>query len=466
VSLQAVAGFTCAGCGATVPASAHPFACPSRAPGDDVDHVLVRRAPAALPEWPKDNHPNPFIRWRRFLYGYDVGVHAGLPDGELRQLIADLDQAVLEAGGRGFRVTPFAATAALSEALGGAEVWVKDETRNVAGSHKARHLMGVAIHLEVMGQLGRDDGTLPLAIASCGNAALAASVVAAAADRALNVFIPTDANPRVVAALEDHGAYVNVCERKPGTEGDPCYLDFRAATGDDAMLPFCCQGPDCGLTVEGGQTLAWEMAGEIGWRKVDLDDVYVQVGGGALMSAVIRGFEQALEAGVIGRLPRFHAVQTEGCYPVVRAWERVVAKAFEGLGAEAPESWPERARILRDQPDAVAAAMSFARQHRSAFMGPWETPPKSLAHGILDDETYDWAAIVAGMLKTGGWPVIVADPDLENAVALAQKKAKVKADATGSAGLAGAIVDRAKHASAWEGAAPPKIAVILSGVER
>ena len=41
----------------------------------------------------------------------------------------------------------------------------------------------------------------PLAIASCGNAALAAAVVARAADRRLRVFIPPDADPAVVARL-------------------------------------------------------------------------------------------------------------------------------------------------------------------------------------------------------------------------------------------------------------------------
>ncbi|PKN55514.1 MAG: hypothetical protein CVU56_20925 [Deltaproteobacteria bacterium HGW-Deltaproteobacteria-14] len=466
MSLSHVTGFTCAGCGATVPATAHPYACPNRGAGDDVDHVLVRRSMTPPPEWPSDSHPNPFVRWRRFLYAYDVARNAGIADGEFKQLVIELDRAVQQSDGRSFKVTPFAPSPRLSEALGGAEVWVKDETQNVAGSHKARHLMGVAIHLEVMGQLGRDDGSLPLAIASCGNAALAASVVAAAAERALNVFIPTDANPKVVAQLEEHGAYVNVCHRQAGVDGDPCYLDFRAAVGDGAMLPFCCQGPDCGLTVEGGQTLAWEMASELGWRKVALDDVYAQVGGGAFASALIRGFEQAVEGGVLAGLPRFHAVQTDGCYPVVRAWEKVVAKAFEHLGAPVPDAWPERARALKGAPEAVAAALTYARQHRSEFMRPWETPPHSLAHGILDDETYDWAAIVAGMLKTGGWPVLVTDPDLTRAVQLAKKQAKVIADATGASGLAGALVDRAAHPDAWDASRPPRLAVILSGVER
>ena len=82
---------------------------------------------------------------------------------------------------------------------------MKNETGNVSGSHKARHLMGLLIHLEVVERLGlamrRGSEGQHLAIASCGNAALAAAVVARAAARPLEVFIPTTADPKVVARL-------------------------------------------------------------------------------------------------------------------------------------------------------------------------------------------------------------------------------------------------------------------------
>ena len=48
--------------------------------------------------------------------------------------------------------------------------------------------------------------------------------------------------------------------------------------------------------------------------------------------------------------------------------------------------------------------------------------PRSIAHGILDDETYDWVAVVEGMLKTGGWPLVVDEDRLVDANAFARER--------------------------------------------
>ena len=48
----------------------------------------------------------------------------------------------------------------------------------------------------------------------------------------------------------------------------------------EGALPFTCQGNLNGLAIEGGHTLAYEMASDCG-RRGRLDHVVVQVGGGA-----------------------------------------------------------------------------------------------------------------------------------------------------------------------------------------
>jgi threonine synthase len=95
-------------------------------------------------------------------------------------------------------------------------------------------------------------------------------------------------------------------------------------------------------------------------------------------------------------------------------------------------------------------------------MWAWESAPHSVAHGILDDETYDWYAIVAGMLESGGWPVVVDEPTLVEARDLAQGPAGIPADATGAAALAGLVSLRRRGV-----VAPGEhVAVLVTGVER
>ena len=191
-----VSRLVCAGCGAEPdPGEPFPFACRNAGRDDDVDHVLHRTLDTTRVRFPAgDPEPNPFIRYRQLLHAYHVAAAGGIGDDEFCALVRRLDARIAAVDGHGFAVTPFGRSDELSNRLGfSAEggVWVKDETGNVSGSHKARHLFGVLVYLEVVERLGRTARTErpDLAIASCGNAALAAAVVAAAGERTLRVFV-------------------------------------------------------------------------------------------------------------------------------------------------------------------------------------------------------------------------------------------------------------------------------------
>jgi threonine dehydratase len=410
----------CGGCGTVIDeAEAYPFRCPRA--GDGGDHVLKRVLDIERLEFSlDDSEPNPFVRWRHLLHAYHLGTARGMSDLAFVELVRRLDGEVARVDGHGFVVTPFKVARALGERLGaGASVWVKDETGNVAGSHKARHMFGLLVHLEVVRMLGMTEGELPpLAIASCGNAALAAAVVAAAGRRRLLVFVPTDAEPSVVDRLRALGAEITVCERKEGVAGDPTYHRLQAAIADGA-LPFTCQGNENGLAIEGGTTLGYEMASAL-LGKGELDHVVIQVGGGALASAVAQGLSEAKDFKVLPALPRVHTVQTAGVWPLARALRLVADRLPASPGAED-----------------VHAAVGYAAANRSQFMWPWETVPHSLAHGILDDETYDWVAVVEAMLATGGEGLVVDEDEIAKANELGVETTGIAVDPTGSSGLAG-----------------------------
>jgi threonine synthase len=467
-SAAATSVLVCAGCGA-MPDAAEPlpFRC-ARAGTDDADHVVARVLDLARVRYPTKRESNPFVRYRELLHSYHVARAGGMSDAAFVAIVERLDTAIARVDGNGFRVTPFAPCGPLNDALGrtaAAQLWVKDETGNVAGSHKARHLMGVAVWLEVMEQLGRAWpealGGPSLAIASCGNAALAAAVVARAAQRTLDVYVPADVDPRIVRQLGDLGARLHICHRLAAERGDPCMREFRAAIASGA-IPFGCQGSDNGLTIEGGGTLGYEIVSALGDEDVALDRIFVQVGGGALASATMQALREAVALGVLPKVPRFHAVQTRGAHPLARAYERV-AMCIDARGGESmmvSASMAERAeRVARADPRAVSDALRYARTHRSEFMWPWEEDPASVAHGILDDETYDWFAIVSGMIETGGYPIVVSEDELRASNALA-RAAGLRACHTGSAGLAGAL------AAARVPAPAERWGVLLTGVER
>ena len=401
-----ITGFVCAVCGASVDvACVDPWKCPN-ASASDRYHVLHLRDDGHQPEVVDD--PNPFVRYGRRLAWWAFARKIGLSDDEC--------VALTRAVAGDFRATPFAPSAALSEAIG-REVWVKDETGNVAGSHKARHLASILLHLRAAESAGVRTSREPLAIASCGNAAIAAATLAARVEWPLDVFVPTWMSDAIGAELSRLGARVHVCERRADDPpGDPAMLRFREAVAE-AAIPFTVQGPENALCLDGGRTLGWEMrdalpADDADWR------AFVQVGGGALVASV---------GAALGPGMRLDTVQAEGCAPLAAAWERAIDR---------PHPEHEWADVMR----------------------AWQDP-RSLADGILDDETYDWIADVDVMRASGGRPIVACESDIARAHEL-MRAAGFDVSATGSAGLAGVLAVGDQLAS------DERLLVIASGVAR
>lgn len=435
--ITAVTTVACGGCGYVAPPEdPRPFRCRNAGP-DNVDHVMHRTIDVDTPgarEAFYDHEPDPFIRYRRLTHAWNTAMAIGMNDSEFVALVRRLEQRIALIDGAEFHITPLYQHYALTRAIDlKADLWVKNETANVGQSHKARHLMGLAIWLAVAERIDPAIAKERLAIASCGNAALAAAIIARAAGRPLEVFIPTDANERVVARLEQLGAKITRCPRREGEHGDPAYLRFREAVANGA-LPFTTQGNENGLSIEGCQTLGWEMVSQLLANRSAIDRLFLQVGGGALASACIAAFEEAHRVGLVPELPRIHAVQTEAS-PLKRAWDKLRQPGF---------------------------GIEYAVRHRSEFMWPWETAPHSVAYGIIDDETYDWAAVVRGMIESAGSPVIVSEERLQDANRIAVSTTGIAVDATGTAGLAGVL----ELQSRGEIAHDESVAVIFTGHRR
>ncbi len=434
MEMALAAGWSCAVCGASVDiAQPLSWRCPN-ATDSDRHHVL--QLVQGLAPLRGTDDPNPFVAFRRYLAWDSFAAANGMTEAARTALVRQIDSDVAGVAGTGFHVTPFERADALSDALhfdmdGG--VWVKDETGQVAGSHKARHLLTILLHLLTAETLDLAPWTdaadrPPLAIASCGNAAYAAATLATAARWPLRVFVPTNADPVVLALLVELRAEIVVCPRRSADPpGDPCIHRFREAVAAGA-IPFTVQGPENAWCLDGGRTIGWEMARQFEEHVIGppLDRIFIQVGAGTFAATTMSGFTMS------GVTPRLHAVQTDSCAPLERAY----AKARQPGGA---------------------AAMAA---HWGEYMWPWEQVGHSAADGILDDETYDWVPVVRAMLDGNGSPVVVPESRVAEANELVRATTSVNASHTGTAGLAGLLAVRD------EVAADERVAVIFSGVAR
>jgi threonine dehydratase len=359
-----------------------------------------------------------------------LGESLGLSDDQRVAIITSADDAVSRVAGTGFLRTPLTRSDELSEALGFSAtggIWVKDETANVGGSHKARHIFTELLHLlmvETAGQAPWTPTTRPLlAIASCGNAAIAASTLAAAMSWPIAVHVPPTASAAVLETLKTLGATIVVCPRRDtDPPGDPCVFRFREAVAAGA-IPFGVQGTENAWCLDGGRTIGWEITEELGHFA---DRIFVQAGGGALAACVGSSMR------IAGVHPKLHAVQTQGCAPLERAWKNAIAT---GGARNAGPRWSE-------------------------CMWPWEETPSSFADGILDDETYDWISVLDAMADTGGSPVVVTEDHLHRAYDLVRNVGGFNSCATGISGFAGVLAMREEISD------DERIVVIVSGVSR
>jgi threonine synthase len=207
--------------------------------------------------------------------------------------------------GAGF--TPLRRAMRLGEALGLANLWIKDDTRNPTGAFKDR-VVAVAL------TAARAFGFETVACASTGNLANAVAAAAAWAGLDCYVFVPADLERAKIVATGAYGAKVVAVD---GTYDDVNRLCAEAAD----VLPWAFVNVNVRpYYAEGSKTLAFETAEQLGWRLPD--HVVVPIASGALFTRIDRGFRQLAELGFVEDRPvRFSGAQASGCAPVATAFK-------------------------------------------------------------------------------------------------------------------------------------------------
>jgi threonine synthase len=269
--------------------------------------------------------------------------------------------------------TPLLPLARLAAHFGLRHVWGKDEGRNPTDSFKARGL-GMAI------TRARTLGARGFMIPSAGNAGGAAAVYGARAGLPVAVVVPRGTPPAAVAEALIAGARVFTIEGSIATAGRVvARVAPRIGWFDLSTLkePY---------RLEGKKTMGLELAEQLEWSMPDV--LLYPTGGGTGLVGIPKGYEELREMGwVRGPLPRFYAVQAEGCAPVVKAfaegaeataaWEHPTTHAA-GLRVPSPFAGRQMLRILRETGGGAVAvserAIADAQRLLARLEGIWTAP--------------------------------------------------------------------------------------------
>ncbi len=205
-------------------------------------------------------------------------------------------------------MTPLLATRRLGQRYGAHDLWVKDEGLNPTGSFKAR---GLSCAISMCVELG----IRKVAIPSAGNAASALAAYASAAGLEAHIFMPRDVPQSNFIECKAFGAHVTLVD---GLISDCGRI---VAERKDAEGWFDVSTLKEPYRIEGKKTMGYEVAEQFGWELPDV--LLYPAGGGVGMIGMWKAFDEMEALGWIGpKRPKMIAVQSAGCAPVVRAFER------------------------------------------------------------------------------------------------------------------------------------------------
>jgi threonine synthase len=222
----------------------------------------------------------------------------------------------------GEAMTPLIAVPRLRHRLGGGEILIKDEGRLPTGSFKAR---GLALAVSMAKELG----ITRMAMATAGNAGAALAAYCSRAGIASYVFCPEDAPLPNVGETVLEGAKVY---KVNGLINDCAKI---VAEGKEAMGWFDASTLKEPYRIEGKKTMGLELAEQLGWTLPDA--IFYPTGGGTGLIGMWKVFDELGQIGWLdAKRPRMIAVQSTGCAPIVRAFER---------GEEFAEPWQNAATV-------------------------------------------------------------------------------------------------------------------------
>ncbi len=222
----------------------------------------------------------------------------------------------------------------------GIDLLVKQCGHTLTGSFKDLGMTVLVSQVNRMRRLGHDIRTV--ICASTGDTSAALAAFGAAAKIPTVVLLPKGkiSAAQLVQPLS-HGARVIAID----TDFDGCMAHVQRLANEPGIYLANSKNS---LRIEGQKTVAFEICQGLGWEIPD----WVAIPGGNLgnVSALVRGFENLRDAGIIDRLPRVICAQAAQADPLFRSYQKNFA-SLEKITAQ-----PTQASAIR-----IGDPVSFPR---------------------------------------------------------------------------------------------------------
>ncbi len=238
--------------------------------------------------------------------------------------------------------TPLLRADRLGAVLGLKNLYIKNDTVNPTYSFKDR-VVSMAVSKAV--EFGFDTIGCP----STGNLANSVAAHAAKAGLRAYVFVPSDLEEAKLVASAVYGPTLVTVDGTYDDANRLCAMiadNYGWAFANVNMRPYYS---------EGGKTLGFEVAEQLGWRAPD--HVVVPMASGSVLTKIKKGLDEFKKLGLIEDRPtRVSGAQAAGCSPIVTAFRRGAAFAepvkpntiAKSLAIGAPADAPYALRIFKE----------------------------------------------------------------------------------------------------------------------
>jgi len=194
------------------------------------------------------------------------------------------------------------------------DLWIKDESKNPTRSFKSRGMSAAVT-------MARHLGAKSLATPTAGNAGAALAAYGARAGLPVFVAMPRDTPQSIIEECRGYGAQVELVTGVI-TDAARRVQQYIAANGGFDLSTL--KEP---YRIEGKKIMAYELLEDLG-RLPDL--ILYPAGGGTGLIGMWKAFDEMQRLGWIGNeRPRMFAVQSDGCAPIVRAFDQGLDNAPE-----------------------------------------------------------------------------------------------------------------------------------------